>query len=183
MNIFLVHKILVMSVLALSMPIFANEPTAKQKLKNLDRATVVLHDEIIINRAIEEVWPKLLRFPLWYFAGENIERISGEQDQLGYTLAINNHLAHSIASVRPMKSVVWKTCVIASCDKKYNFTDFMIREVNGKTLLSRSLYSQGGFWPKTTVENFHSDQSYGKVPEMIRKASVAFKDYLENHHE
>ena len=79
-----------------------------------------------------------------------------------------------------MKNVVWKTCVIVSCDRDYVYSDHSLELVDGKVRLNRNSYSQG-FWPREYIQEIRQKQSQGKVSDSLNnKVSLAFKQYVES---
>ena len=99
---------------------------------------------------------------------------------MGYTLEANKTTRHVVISVRPMKSIVWKTCLIVSCKDDYVFSDHSLEASDGKTKLSRNSYSQG-FWSEEYIREIRQNQSHENVSEISnRKVSLAFKQHVEN---
>ena len=150
-----------------------------QTQSTITESSIVLYDDVIIDRSIEILWPELLDFVSWYFTGQHIERIKGQPGQVGETLVVNNALRHEIISIRALKNIVWKTCLITSCEKDVVFSNFLVEGVDGKSRLIRNVYSQG-FWSEKFVAQYREDTSNGKIPNSVRKVSLAFKEYVEN---
>ena len=73
-----------------------------------------------------------------------------------------------------MKSIVWKTCLIASCEEDYVFSDLSVETKGGKTKFSKSSYSHG-FWSVEALEILRNRSSG-----LSSKISAAFKKYVEN---
>jgi hypothetical protein len=142
-------------------------------------ADIVMYDDIVIDRPIEQVWPQVLNFIHWYFDGQDITHIEGEPGQRGYTLRINDNLLHQAISVRPGKSIVWKTCYINTCDKDVVFSDFEVQRLEGKTRFLRRSYSQH-FWAEEFADQFLTATRQGKVPVTVRDLSQRFKRYVES---
>lgn len=173
--------VLVLMLLLLTVTTFADEDVDENKEPVVTTtSSVILFDEIIISRPVEMVWPELLDFVSWYFRGQDIEHVKGQKGQLGSTFVVNDSLRHEIVSIRPLKTVVWKTCLISSCESNVVFSDFSIDTINGKTKLFRSSYSQG-FWSEEMANSMREDVSKGIVPESVRKVSLAFKTYVESN--
>lgn len=161
-----------------SMAAFAKEKVEDNTQATLTKSNVILFDEILIDSPAEKIWPELLDFVSWYFKGQRIEHVKGQKNKVGNTLVVNNVLRHEIVSIRPMKSVVWKTCIIASCEKDLVFSDFSIQDISGKTKFTQNVYSQG-FWSENDAKQMLQDTSNGKVPDAVRKTTLMFKAYIE----
>lgn len=166
----------IIASLVVNLPSFAEDDSVQAMP---EKYNIVLYDEIIINRSVQEVWPELLNFVSWYFAGHEIKRIKGESGTVGYTLLVGESLRHEIVSVRHLKSVVWKSCLIASCIKDYVFSDFRVDDIEKKTKFSMSNYSQQGFWGKETAKQVIQDQSKGRTPDFFKDISLKYKVYME----
>ena len=175
-----IYSCLLATALAIStLPLRAEEEAAAKPAHPKTEADIVMYDDIIIDRPVDEVWTQVLNFIHWYFEGQKITHLSGQYGQPGYTLRINDDLLHQAINVRPGKSIVWKTCYIATCQKDVVFTDFEITRVEGKTLFSRRSYSQN-FWAKPFADALIAEISAGKVPNTVRMLSKRFKHYVES---
>lgn len=179
MKIVIRNLCLVLASLAVALPVIAESisPDEKHEKENIAR-----YDEIIIDLSIEKLWPEVLNFVSWYFTvyqDRKIKHIKGSPGQVGYVLE-TNITRHEIISVRPMKSVAWKTCLRASCEEDYVFSDHSLGASDGETRLSRNSFSQG-FWSAKYIQEIREKQSQGKVSDSLNdKASSAFKQYVEN---
>ena len=140
---------------------------------------VIVFDEITIDQPVEAVWPELLDFVSWYFRGEDIKHVSGKMGNLGSTFIVNGLLRHEIVGVKPHKTVVWKTCLLSSCENNIVFSDFTLRDIDGKSKLLRNSYSQG-FWPEDFANKMRENMAKGIIPDSVRKISLKFKEYVEN---
>lgn len=177
MRIVIRNLCLVLASLTVTVSVVA-ESTSVDEKPNIAR-----YDDIIIDVPVEDIWPEVINFVYWFsteFEGNSVVQIKGEPGQVGYTLEVNSNRRHEIISVRPMKSIVWKTCLIASCEDDYVFSDHSLEANDGKTKFSRNSYSQG-FWTAEYIEEVRQKQLQGKTFDSLNnKVSLAFKEYVEN---
>lgn len=156
----------------------ADEGNTKQQQYKITDADIVVYDEIQIDRPIEHVWPEVINFITWYFTGQRIKIVRGVAGELGHTVKIDDNLLHQVISIRPQKSMVWKTCYIDTCEKDVVFTDFEVKAVGDKTIFSRRSYSQN-FWAEDIADDFLFATKKGKVPVLVSDLSLRFKRFVE----
>ena len=176
MKIYIKITFLLLASLTINISVAAEDTSANGKP---DKLSIVIHDEIIINRSVPDVWKELRNFAFWYFDAQNIKQVKGDYGRVGYTLLIDEKIRNEIISVRPLKGIVWKTCLHTTCEEDYIFSDMRLQDVDGKTRFIRTNYSQQGFFPEEEAKNFLKVISQGKVPDSARKVSLAFKKFVE----
>lgn len=144
-----------------------------------EKVNLARYNEIVIDESIEDVWPEVLNFVDWFstvYEDGGLIKAKGEPGLAGYTLEVDKIRRHEIIRVRPMKSIVWRTCWIASCDDDYVISDHFVESFEGKTKFIRNSYSHG-FWSQDYHVDFFRKASEKEEP--INEVSVAFKKYVE----
>jgi len=164
---------------AFSVNVNAIDEDMKKELDSITTSSIILHDQVIIDKPLSLVWPEVLDFISWYFRGHDVQHLDGRRGELGSAAIVNGKLLHEIVSLKKGKTVVWKTCLLAACDNNIVFTDFTIQDSAGKTKLNRRTYSHG-FWSEKIAKDRLRDISRGVVPEDVRKVAFDFKAYVES---
>ena len=148
-----------------------------------DKPNAAIFSEVLINSSVDLVWPELVNYFHWYVntnGGGPITRTLGHPAQVGYTLEINNRSRHEVISVNPMSHMVWKICLIASCEDDFVFGTMSLSPEGGKVRLSINSVSQG-FWTDDYLKQLRLAQSQGaSSTDADKKVLLRFKSYVES---
>jgi uncharacterized protein YndB with AHSA1/START domain len=150
----------------------------------LRKRSLVLHDEITIERPVKEVWPALFRYNEWnpYHIGAKVERICGAQDEVGDLLleykktdeGFAAPVAVEIVKIVEFKKLVWKLSYPERALEIDGFVDFSLEPLpDGATHFVYNSYSE---IPRDLSGDFSSEAEFAGV---MTKVLQALKTYVE----
>jgi hypothetical protein len=174
-------SILFLSCIAASMPI---EETCQAKHMEMLQTGAVNYGEVLIDRSIDEVWPAIQQYYKWSDVHLKSQRktIRGDKGEVGELVEImkpgsSESVYAETVSIRPIETIdgghrianiVWKVYDKDVCFARYS--DFGVREYQGKTIFFRSVYSE---LPLKSVIGIREEQAGGKLDSLVAGVTEA----------